>query len=211
MKIGFKILLLIFLTSTAGLLAGHGAIVKLANGSLDFLKPETQVNLEYVYDGMMVRGKDKAVRPEEDFVASKVAEYNAQVAGRGDEWRKGWISERNDRYQPRFSELLNQTLTARKSNLQFGFFKDRRYTLILKTTYTELGWKFSDVIKHSFMINAQAIFVETQNRTNVLAVLSITKAPGNGTGSDFNSRIGLAEAYAKAGKELGIIIAKDLK
>jgi len=140
-----------------------------------------------------------------------VAEYNQKRAGRGDEWRQGWISDRFESYQPRFMELLNQTVSSKKSGLQFDQLPGAKYTLILKTTYTEIGWKFSDVIKHSFSINAQAIFVEPQNRTNVLAIITVTRASGNGDGTDFATRMGLAEAYAKAGKELGKFISRGVK
>ena len=57
--------------------------------------------------------------------------------------------------------------------------------------------------KHPFYINAEASLVETQNRTHVLAVFTINKVSGNGSGTDFATRQGLAEAYAKAGKEAG--------
>jgi hypothetical protein len=211
MKKHLMILRMVILACTMECVTGYCGIVKLTSGSLDFLKHDKQINLEYVYDGMTVRGKDKKESQEEDFVAQKVAEYNQKKAGRGDEWREGWIDDRVESYQPRFNELLNKTASGKNIDLQFDSFKDAKYTLILKTTYTEIGWKFSDVIKHPFFINAQAIFVESQNRTNVLAVISITKAPGNGDGTDFATRQGLAEAYAKAGKELGIFIYKTLK
>ena len=211
MRINLHAMLLGVLVAMASPSNGFSSIVNLKSGSLDFLKGEKQVNVEYVYDGMTVRDKDKKESQEEDFVARKVAEYNQKKAGHGDEWRKGWINDRFESYQPRFNELLNKTVSDKKYDLQFGSFKDAKYTLILITTYTEIGWKFSDVIKHPFFINGQAVFCESQNRTNVLAVISITKAPGNGDGTDFATRLGLAESYAKAGKELGILISKKVK
>jgi hypothetical protein len=176
---------------------------------LDFLKQENQVNLEYVYDGMTVRPDKKEV-PEQDYIARKVAEFDRKEAGRGELWREHWFGNRAGIYQPKFCEALNQRLSAKKIDLQFGSFKQAKYTLVLKTTYTELGWKFSDVIQHPFLINAQATFVETQNRTNVPAEITIIKAPGSAVGSDFGGR-GLAEAYGNAGKELGIFLSKKLK
>ena len=210
MKNVLKSLLLIFLAYTAGLPTAYGAVVKLASGSLDFLKQEKQINLEYVYDGMTVRA-DKQEVPEKDYVMTKTTQLDAKVAGHGQLWREGWIDDRAAIYQAKFQDVLNKIVTAKKLDLQFGSFKDSKYTLILKTTCTELGWKFSDVIKHPFLINAQADFVETQNPTNLLADLTIIKAPGSADGTDFATRRGLGEAYGNAGKELGILLAKKLK
>ncbi len=194
----------------AALSAANGHCgVKLTSGSLDLLKQEKQVNVEYVYDGMTVRPDKKEV-PEKDYIARKVAEFDKKEAGRGESWRERWFGDRAAIYQPKFCDTLNQRLSARKIDLQFGSFKQAKYTLVLKTTYTELGWKFSDIIQHPFLINAQATFVETRNRTNVPAEITIIKAAGSADRSDFAGR-GLAEAYGNAGKELGILLSKKLR
>jgi hypothetical protein len=199
------------LAAAAGCMTGNCALVSLTRGSLDFLRQEKQVNLEYVYDGMSVRDIDKKEDREEDFIAKTVAGHNQKQAGRGEKWRQGWTEDRAGSYQPKFCELLNKSVSAKRRDLEFGAFKDAKYTLILKTTYTELGWKLSAIIKHPFFISGQALLVETQNRSNVAAVVTITKAPGNDPQTDFVTRQGLAEAYAKAGKELGSFICKTLK
>jgi hypothetical protein len=182
-------------------------MVELKTGSLDSLKQAKQINLEYVYDGMRVGKFDR----EEDYVAQKVADYNKKQEGRGDRWREGWIDDRAGRYQPKFYELLNKYVSGEKGDLQFGSFKDAKYTLILKTTFTEPGWNVG-IMRHPAFISADAILVETQNRTNVLAVITITKSPGNDAwGNDYDTGERIQEAYAKAGKELGIFISKKIK
>jgi hypothetical protein len=187
--------------------------VKLTSGSVDFLKQEKQVNVEYVYDGMTVNPDRKDLpreMAEKDFIAKRVAQFDEKQAGRGESWRERWINSRADSYEPSFCDGLNQRLSAKKIDLQFGFFRGAKYTLILKTTHTELGWKFSDVIKHPFLINAEATFVETQNRTNSPAEITILKASGSAEGSDFTGR-GLAEAYGNAGKQLGVFLSRGPK
>jgi hypothetical protein len=187
--------------------------IKLTSGSLDFLNQENQVNVEFVYDGMTVCSDKKTKKEpesEQDFVARKAAEYNQKAAGRGDTWRENWVGDRAAVLQPKFCELLNKYLSAKKMDLQFGSFKNAKYTLILKTTYTEIGWKFSDIIKHPFLINAQASLVETQSPAMARAEISIT-ASGSADGSDFSTRRGLVEAYGNAGKELGSLLARKAK
>lgn len=195
------------------LVAGVGLIpwravggIRLQSGSLAFLKQESRVNVEYDYNGMKVSGMK-----EEDFVAKKVADYNKKQPGRGDQWRQAWINDRTEKYQPKFEQLLNKYASGKRGNLQFGSFKDAKYTLILKTTFTSEGYNVAIMARPAF-INANAIFVETQNRTNVIAVVTITKAPGmDAWGNDFDAGSRIQEAYAKAGKELGIFIAKKIK
>jgi len=210
--------LAIYLTSTFVCLNGYcridtqtnvgtnkiGIQLDLKSGSLDFLKQEKQINLEFVYDGMTV---DKL--REEDYVAQKVEERNKQEAGRGDRWRDEWIQNRAAKFQPKFQALLNKQFSSRKKPLQFGSFKDSKYTLILKTTFTEPGWH-AGVINVPAYIDADAIFVETQNRAEVAAVITITKAPG-WSEFDFDVAKRIQESYAKAGKELGIFISKQIK
>jgi hypothetical protein len=68
------------------------------------------------------------------------------------------------------------------------------------------------MIRHPAQIDADAVFVETQNRANPLATLTITKSPGQGAmGFDWDTGYRLQESYAKAGKELGIFISRKLK
>jgi hypothetical protein len=61
-------------------------------------------------------------------------------------------------------------------------------------------------------IDAEALIVESQNPSKVIAKISITKAPGRDVmGFDYETGARLQEAYAKAGKELGGFFKKNLK
>ena len=207
MRKKLSIILLGVLIAMAGTSVGYGAIINLRSGSLDFLKGETQVNVEYGYENMRV-GKFER---EQDYIDKKVAEFNKE-AGKGELWRQGWVNDRARRYQPKFEELLNRFLAARKSSLNFGSFKDAKYTLILKTTFTEPGWAGIGGIRESARIDADAVFVETQNRATPLARLNITKSPGLGAwGYDYDAGMRIQESYAKAGKELGIFLSRKVK
>ena len=208
MRKKLSIILLGVLIAMAGTSVGYGAIINLRSGSLDFLKGETQVNVEYGYENMRV-GKFER---EQDYIDKKVAEFNNKEAGKGELWRQGWVNDRARRYQPKFEELLNRFLAVRKSSLNFGSFKDAKYTLILKTTFTEPGWAGIGGIRESARIDADAVFVETQNRAIPLARLNITKSPGLGAwGYDYDAGMRIQESYAKAGKELGIFLSRKVK
>lgn len=208
MKNKMRVVLFTLLAVIVNVSISHGAIVKLKSGSLDFLKGQAEVNVEYNYDGMQV----SKFANEQEYIDRKVAEFNAKVAGKGELWRQGWIGDRAGRYQPKFENLLNDYLAKGKCSLKFGSFKDAKYTLILKTTFTEPGWVGIGLIRQSSMISADAVFMETQNHTTLLATLAITKSPGFGAmGYDYDPAIRIQESYAKAGKELGIFISKKVK
>ena len=67
-------------------------ILKLASGSLDGLKGEKALNLEYVYDGLTV-GKEA----EQAYASKKVSEMNTKEAGKGDQWLAAWKGDRERR------------------------------------------------------------------------------------------------------------------
>jgi hypothetical protein len=173
----------------------------LKSGSLDFLKGETVLNVEYCYDGMAV-GK---FANEQDYLDKKVAELNQKKPGRGDRWREAWKANRITKFKPMFEACLNGQLEGRRMALRARPCKEAAYTLVLRTTRCEPGGMMA-------MINAEAVFVETQNRARELAVVTITKSRGRATQGDFvNVGDCLEQAYGKAGRQLGVLIWKSLK
>jgi hypothetical protein len=202
------------LSSALGCNEGHCGPQLTANGSWDFLKHANHVNSQFDYEGMTVLGDKKAkpqVEAESEYVKRKEAEFEMKKTGEGKSWREHWFGDRTEAYQPKFNELLNKTLNSKKMPLEFGSFQDAKYALILKTVHTQLGWKFSAIIQRPFLVNLRATFVETQNPTNVIAEVVITKCEGNVGHSEFFNRDGLTVAYGNAGKELGSFISKELK
>jgi hypothetical protein len=170
-----------------------------ASGSFAFLKQESHVNLEYDYSGMKVGRKPKDCVPEQEFVAQQ----NQKQAGRGDMWRQEWIG-RTMQFQSKFRELLNKQFAGGNAPLEFGAFKDAKYALILKTKTIVTGSQgFTDSPPY---LTADAVFVEINNRTNTVAVVKLVNIVGRGL-MDFDMR----EAYAKAGKDLGILIRGRIK
>lgn len=181
--------------------AGFAQKLKLASGNLDFLKGQKNINVLYDYSNMGVGKFDK----EEDYVEEKVNDYNKKEAGKGDEWRKNWVGDREARYQPKFEELMNKELE--KPGIQIGNFPDAEYTLILKTTFTEPGFNVGVARKNAYT-DFDVIFVKT-NSTEKIAVVSILNSPGRGgMGYDFDAGFRIQEAYAKAGKELAQFLSK---
>lgn len=179
-------------------------IVK-SEGNLSFLKSSPSINIEYDYSEMGV-GKFKT---EEEYIAKKVDEYNKEEAGRGDKWKESWTNSRERVYHPKFEELFNKY--AEKSGVKGERNNsDAKYTLIVKTTFTEPGFNIGITSKPA-AINVEYIFVETGS-TKVLAKFTQAKIPGSqAMGMDFDTSTRISESYAKAGKMFGAYLSKNLK
>jgi len=171
--------------------------IKVTEGSIDAIKNETVLNFEFTYDNMKVGKFDK----EEDYVVQKKEEYNKKEAGRGDTWAKDWVDDRHFKFEPKFEELFAKYGGKSKS-------KDAKYTMIFKTNFTEPGYN-NGVWRKPAQIDGDVWIVETANKSNVIAKMTIEKSLGTIYGSfDFDTGVRIMEAYAKAGKELGIYISK---
>jgi hypothetical protein len=171
--------------------------IKTKQGDASVLKNESNINIEFTYDNVSVGKFDN----EKDYIKKKTDEYNAKDPGRGDVWAKDWIADRKNRYEPKFNDLY--TLTSHKT-----ISKDAKYTLIFKTKSIEPGYNVMGGMvafggRKSAEVDAEAWIVETANRNNVIAVITINNAPGGVWGGyDYDTGTRIAESYAISGKKL---------
>ncbi len=171
--------------------------IKLREGDLSVLKDETSISVEFTYDNMSV-GKFPT---EAEYIEKKKAEYNAKEPGKGDEWAKNWVADRQALFQPKFIELFEESSGM---NVKKG----ATYTLIFHTTTTEPGFNVG-VMRKNAEIDAEITIVETANSRHVVAVVTVTNAPGRTVGGfDFATGERLAECYAVAGKKFGKFLKK---
>lgn len=180
---------------------GYSQKLKVIEGDLAPLKGQTSMKIEFTYDNLIV-GKDKE---EAEYVAKKKDEYNKKEAGKGDKWAADWVDDRSNRYAPKFRELFSKEskMTTTEDNAT--------YTLIFKTTRIEPGFNVG-VMRQNAYIDGEAWIVETANKDKVVAKITIANSPGGTFGGyDFDSGTRIAESYAKAGKEIGYLIAKKTK
>ncbi|MDR1896716.1 MAG: hypothetical protein LBR10_08000 [Prevotellaceae bacterium] len=177
--------------------------IKLVSGSLDFLKTEQSFNVRFTYENMLV-GK----LSEEEYVKKKVEQSNEKEAGKGDAWHKAWISDREERFQPKFIELYNK-YASEKGKPVIDNNSDAEYTLLLNTYYTEPGFNVG-VVRHSAEVSIKGVFVN-KNQENI-AVVTIVKASAKDFwGTDFETGYRLQETYAVAGRGLAKFIIKQVK
>jgi len=174
------------------LLMANAQKVKTTSGNADILKPETAVNIEFVYDNISV-GKYKN---EDEYIKAKTEEYNKKEAGKGDAWAASWKNDREARFEPKFIELF-------KISSGMSVMSGAKYTLIFKTLSIEPGWNIG-ISRKNAEIDAEVWIVETANRDNKLATFTINNVPGGTAfGYDFDTGLRISEAYANSGKKLG--------
>jgi murein L,D-transpeptidase YcbB/YkuD len=181
----------------------------LKSGSLSALKGQKEINLVYEYEGMKV-GTGKKAKKESDYVNAKVEEYNKKEPGRGDKWKEAWTNtDRSNRYQPKFEELLNKGLEKQGVKAAQNL-STAKYTLKVVTTRVEPGWNIG-VTKYPAYLDVMVYLMETGG-TKELAVIEILNSPGSqAMGFDYDTGTRVAEGYAKAGKSLAAFLAKNLK
>ncbi|MBT3208328.1 MAG: hypothetical protein HN704_02540 [Bacteroidetes bacterium] len=177
--------------------------IKVVSGNLDQLKGQKEFFILYDYSSMGVGKFEK----EEDYLKKKVSDYNKKERGKGDRWKKAWINDREYRFQPKFEQLINKYLKSSKVYVSEEN-ADAKYTMIVKTTFTEPGFNVY-VTRKPAVINVIIDIVETKNPENVVVSISSKNNKGTALGmNDMDTGVRITEAYAKCGKEIGKYLSK---
>ncbi len=168
--------------------------IRLVSGNLDFLIGQSKIRTEYDYEDMGV-GK---YENESEYIAEIVKNNNEDKPGSGEEWKKGWFSDRPERFHPSFELALNKKV--KKKGLIFGsIFEDAQYTLLMKFIRIEPGYNYFAAAAIA-NISVYIIFIETNNPEKEMAKIVIPLCPGTARGRIADR---LESAYSKCGKEFG--------
>ncbi len=178
--------------------------IKLKQGSLDFVKGQKEINVEFVYDNMKLLRKNLT---NDEYVKEHSAELEEKTKGKGKYWEKSWYTSRELIYAPKFLELMNRYFYE-DHGIYFGEgLTDANYTLIVETIWIYPGWD-AGVMKQHAKVTVLLKFVETGNRDNVLSEVTSENAPGDQWGSSFDNEDRIGEGYAKTGKSFAKYILK---
>ena len=179
--------------------------VELKSGDVSVLSGQKTVNIEYDYSEFGV-GK---FATEKEYLDKKSAEYNAKEAGKGDTWKKAWVDDRKNRFEPKFEELFNKGM-ADKGLQAVQSRPDATYTLIVRTKFVEPGFNVGVMRKNAY-VDYEVDLVESANKSAKVAQLNLRNVPGGQFGGfDFDTGVRIAESYAKAGKSLAAFLDKKL-
>jgi len=185
------------------------AQVKLVSGDMKALKGQKEVILKYDYSNMGV-GKYKNA---DDYTSEKVAEMNKKKEGSGDEWLVKWTSDRTERFEPSFRKDFNDEVES------FGLSgkddsPDAKYTLIVRTTFTEPGFNATMAIgfaKKPATIDVIIDLVETANPGTVIGSAEIKKIQSKSMGGyDYDTGGRIESCYERAGEYMGKYLVKNV-
>jgi hypothetical protein len=200
-KINILFLMGIFLLPGVTMLAQ----CKLVSGNVSVLKGQSVINLQYDYSRMAV-GKFKNA---EAYVADRTADMNKKKPGDGDRWAEAWKNDRASRYQPMFEKNLNAIVERHNVTCKENA-TDAKYTLIIRTTFTEPGYNIG-ISRQNAWIKMEVDLVETANLGTVLASMQMKREDSvNMMGYDYDTGGRIQSAYDRAGDHLGAFLVKNV-
>ena len=172
------------------------------SGSVASLGALSEIRVEYTYDNLTV-GK----LSEADYLKKKTDEYNKKEPGKGDQWAKDWVSDRDMKYQPRFQDGFNNFCKMLSVDFKVDPNAAPKFKMVVHTTFTEPGYNIYMTSK-SASINAEVTIFDASNAE--LAKLTITNSPGSGIfEADYDTGTRIQEAYANAGRSLAAYILEE--
>ena len=179
--------------------------MKINKGDIKNLKDISAYTLEFDYSDVQIPKYDS----EEDFLADKMAKREEKEAGKGEEFKKSWFADREERYEPKFIESFNK----RFEDGEVVASKDAAdYTMKIHSTKIYAGYNVG-VVRKNAEIDATITIYETANPSNILLEGTYKDVQGYGAmGNDYNSGYRISECYAKLAKNFaGYIKKKALK
>ncbi|MBT9189152.1 hypothetical protein [Zobellia russellii] len=179
--------------------------MKVSKGDIKNLKDISAYTLEFDYSNLEIPKYDS----EDDFLADKMAKREEKEAGKGEEFKKSWFADRQDRYEPKFIESFNKRFDDGEVSVSM---EDADYTMKIHTNKIYAGYNVG-VVRKNAEIDATVTVYETANPSNVLLEGKYSDVQGYGAmGNDYNSGYRISECYAKLAKNMaGFIIKKALK
>lgn len=178
--------------------------MKLKQGDFNFIKGQKEINVDFVYDNMKLMKENIT---NDEYVANRSAELEEKSRGKGATWEKSWYASRELIWAPKFLELMNKNLEGEGISFAEDL-GDTKYSLIVDTIWVYPGWD-AGFMKQPAKVTTELRFVETANKQNVLAVVTSEEAPGDQWGNNFSNESRMGEGYAKTGKSLAKLIAKE--
>lgn len=197
-----KIFLLIFVAISTAVFSQNKLTVE--SGSFDFLKNQTEVNVERVYGEPLFQAENFS---ETEYIDRR---HKETLAKKGEQAWKTWIDTWEQHVETIWTEKFIAGLNKTKK-IKFSQNVDAKYTLIYHPKWMYAGW--SGFITQPGKLSADITIVETANPSNILVKLTGEKIEGVGVGKvDYGMEYGrLSAAYEKTGREIAKEIRKVVK
>ena len=181
---------------------------KFEKGDLKFLQGQTELNVVFDYSNLKLMKEELT---EKQYVENRMKDLNEKSNGNGEIWKKKWEGAKDIIWNTKFLEIANTVSTKEKTNIVFKENANAaKYTLIVEAVWIYPGWDVA-MMKQPAKVTTRLKFVETANKSNVVAVIFSENAPGDQWGSNFSNESRIGEGFAKTAKTLVKMIAKEIK
>ena len=191
-----KKIILLIAVSLSILSATNAQKIKVISGDMSFMKDLAEISVVFEFPDDMKYGKMTL----EEYIKKEKSKREAKKEGDGDVWEEKFIGD-----QERFKSQFIYAMEKYAGDLYITEDDpDYKYTMIVKTTFTEPGFNFGFRSKNS-AIDLVISYVETEKLEEPIAVMSIKKAPG-AAHPDKGERV--SDAYFTAAQHLGKYLKK---
>ncbi|HUH26234.1 MAG TPA: hypothetical protein VLY87_06375 [Flavobacterium sp.] len=179
--------------------------MKVTSGNFDFLKGQTELNLEMDYSTMKFY---KENMDEKAYIQKREKEIleSGKAKSEVDAWKKDWQHSKETVFADKFMTLMNKSLPIKTTTNN----SKAKYTLRVQTVWIYPGW-FGGVMAQPSKVSTVLKFVETANPSVVLLEITSKDAPGDGFAGVANNNDRIAEGYAKTAKSLAKMLSKKIK
>lgn len=198
-----KKLVFAFFVFLTGMIFGQK--MKVTSGNFDFLKGQTELNLQMDYSHVEFY-KDNM--NEAAYIAKQ--QKDIQKAGKSpdefEKWKKDWEYSKNTQFVDKFLASMNKNTDIKTSVNNPA----AKYTLIVETVWIYPGW-FGGIMNQPSKLSTLLKFVETSDPSHVLLEIDSKNAPGDNFVGLPNNNDRISEGYAKTAKTLAHMIEKKIK
>lgn len=195
------VLLAVFIVSTV--VSAQRA--KVTEGNWKTLKDISAYNLVFEYTDVQIPKFDS----EEAFLEDKMSKRDDKEPGSGEEFKKNWFADRENRYEPKFIESFNKRFNDGEVSVEKN--SEAEYTMKIHTTMLYPGYNVG-IVRKNAKLEATLYVYKTDAPETVIFSVNYTKVEGKGAmGHDYNSGYRISEAYAKLAKDLAKKIRKKAK
>lgn len=198
-----KKLVFAFFVFLTGMIFGQK--MKVTSGNFDFLKGQTELNLQMDYSHVEFY---KENMNEAAYIAKQ--QKDIQKAGKSpdefEKWKKDWEYSKNTQFVDKFLASMNKNTDIKTSVNNPA----AKYTLIVETVWIYPGW-FGGIMNQPSKLSTLLKFVETSDPSHVLLEIDSKNAPGDNFVGLPNNNDRISEGYAKTAKTLAHMIEKKIK
>ncbi|PRB02825.1 hypothetical protein CQ046_11510 [Chryseobacterium sp. MYb7] len=191
-----KLLLLLFLSIATTTFAQNK--INFEQGNFDFLKDQTEVNVQLVFDNATYQEKNFT---EAQYLENREADITAK---KNQAVWKNWIYQWGQFKTSEYLDYFLKGINGKSKKIIFKKDAQTKYTLIVDAKWIYAGWYGGMIGSQEAKLTADMKFVETDNPSKVVMKLQADKIGGKQMNQQFAWEYGrIAAAYEVTGKKLG--------